>query len=207
MRAVGFYGDQVLPRITNLLLDNRELREIRARVASGLAGDVLEVGFGSGLNVPCYPGAVRRVLAIEPAAVGRRLAAKRVAESPVPVAFVDLDGERIPLEPESVDHVLVTWTMCTIPGIETALREMHRVLRPGGALHFAEHGRSPDPKVAWWQDRLNPLQKMWAGGCNLNRHIDRLVTSAGFTMTRLETFYMEGPRPLGYTYEGVAAKT
>ena len=203
---MGFYGDQVLPRITNVLLANRELDAVRARVAADLSGEVLEVGFGSGLNVPFYPSEVRRVLAVDPATVGRKLAAKRVAASGVPVEYVGLDGERLPLPSESVDHVLITWTMCTIPVAEEALREMHRVLRPGGGLHFAEHGRAPDTAVAVWQDRLNPLQRLWAGGCNLNRPIDRLVTQAGFDLTRLENFYMSGPKAMSYTYEGVATK-
>ena len=203
---MSFYGDQVLPRIVNVLLANREFIEVRRRVAAGLSGEVLEVGFGSGLNVPFYPRDVRRVVAVDPATVGRRLAAKRVAASAVPVEYVGLDGERLPLESESVDHVLVTWTMCTIPDVEGALGEMHRVLRPGGRVHFAEHGRSPDPRVARWQDRLNPFQRKWAGGCNLNRPIDCLIAGAGFELTRLENFSMKGPKPFAYTYEGIASK-
>ncbi|MBO0692256.1 MAG: class I SAM-dependent methyltransferase [Acidimicrobiaceae bacterium] len=203
---MGLYGDQVLPRLTNVLLASREFNQVRERVATGLSGDVLEVGFGSGLNVPFYPSDVRRVLAVDPATLGRKLAAKRLAASTVPVEYLGLDGQSIPLDSESVDHVLITWAMCTIPSAEAALREMHRVLRPGGQVHFAEHGRSPDARVAAWQDRLNPLQRIWAGGCNLNRPIDRLVTLAGFQMIRLENFYMSGPKPMGYTYEGVATK-
>jgi len=203
---VSFYGDQVLPRIVNVLLANREFMQVRQRVAAGLSGQVLEVGFGSGLNVPFYPRGVRRVLAVDPATVGRRLAAKRVAASAVPIEFVGLDGERLPLDSESIDHVLVTWTMCTIPDVERALLEMHRVLRPGGRVHFAEHGRSPEPRVAQWQDRLNPLQRVWAGGCNLNRPIDRLIAGAGFELSRLENFSMKGPKPFGYMYEGIASK-
>jgi ubiquinone/menaquinone biosynthesis C-methylase UbiE len=129
-----------------------------------------------------------------------------VAASPVQVEYVGLDGESLPLDAESVDHVLITWTMCTIPAPEKALREMHRVLRPGGEVHFVEHGRSPDPRVVVWQDRLNPVQRWWAGGCNLNRAIDRLVAGAGFEMTRLENFYVKGPKLTGYMYEGVATK-
>jgi ubiquinone/menaquinone biosynthesis C-methylase UbiE len=206
MTAMGFYGDQVLPRMTNILLANAEFRQARQRVASGLSGEVLEVGFGSGLNVPHYPTGVRRVLAVDPATVGRKLAAKRLSASPIRVEFVGLDGENLPLDSGSVDHVLITWTMCTIPGVAAALGEMHRVLRAGGRMHFVEHGRSPEAKVARWQDRLNPLQQRWAGGCNLNRPIDRLVTDAGFEMTRLETFYVKGPKPMGYMYEGMATK-
>lgn len=117
-----------------------------------------------------------------------------------------LDGAALPLESESVDHALVTWTLCTIPAVDEALGELHRVLRVGGQLHFAEHGRSPDLPVARWQDRLNPLQQRLAGGCNLNRPIDGLVTGAGFEMTTLDRFYVKGPKALSYMYEGVASK-
>ena len=203
---MGFYQDQVVPRITNVALGGREFARIRPRVTAGLAGEVLEVGFGSGLNVPYYPVEVKRVRAVDPATVGRKLAASRLAASPVPVEFAGLDGQALPAESGAVDHVLITWTMCTIPGVATALREMHRVLRPGGELHFAEHGRSPDPGVARWQDRLTPLQRLLYAGCHLNRPIDRLVTQAGFRMTRLENFYLPGPRPFGYIFEGVAVK-
>jgi ubiquinone/menaquinone biosynthesis C-methylase UbiE len=203
---MGFYQDQVVPRITDITLSSREFTPVRQRVASGLAGEILEVGFGSGLNVPYYPPEVKRVRAVDPATAGRKLAAKRLAASPVPVEFVGLDGQALPLESGNVDHVLITWTMCTIPEVETALREMHRVLRPGGELHFAEHGRSPDPGVARWQDRLTPLQRLIFAGCHLNRPIDRLVTEAGFRMTQLENYYFPGPKPYGYVYEGVAAK-
>lgn len=206
MAAMGFYGDQILPRLTNVVLANPEFRKIRQRVAAGLAGEVLEVGFGSGLNVPFYPDQVQRVRAVDPATVGRQLAARRLTASAVPVEFVGLDGQSLPLDSGSVDHVLITWTMCTIPAVEQALGEIHRVLRTGGQMHFAEHGRSPDPGVARWQDRLNPIQRAWAGGCNLNRPIDRLVLDAGFDLTQLDNFYVRGPKPTGYMYEGTATK-
>lgn len=204
---MGLYRDEVLPRITNFLLAGREFRRIRERVASQLSGDVLEVGFGSGLNVPYYPPAVTRVFAVDPAKVGRKLAATRVATSPVAVDYIGLEGENLPLDSESVDHVLITWTMCTIPAVDQALGEMHRVLRHGGQLHFAEHGLSPDPRVATWQDRLNLIQRRWAGGCNLNRAITPLVTAAGFEMTRIENYYIKGPKFVSYMYEGRAAKS
>ena len=153
---MGFYQNRILPRITNAALGGREFARVRQRVTAGLAGEVLEIGFGSGLNVPYYPAEVKRVRAVNPATAGRRLAARRLAASPVPVEFAGLDGRALPVETGSVDHVLITWTMCTIPDVQTAVAEMHRVLRPGGELHFAEHGRSPDPGVARWQDRLAP---------------------------------------------------
>jgi ubiquinone/menaquinone biosynthesis C-methylase UbiE len=203
---MGLYQEQILPRFTNIVLGGSEFARVRARVAAGLEGEVLEVGFGSGLNVPHYPPEVKRVQAIDPATAGRKLAAKRVAASPVPIEYAGLDGQALPLGPASVDHVLITWTLCTIPDVESALHEMRRVLRPGGTLHFAEHGRSPDRGVARWQDRLTPLQRRLAGGCHLNRPIDRLVTQAGFSVTRLDNFYMKGPKPMGYIFEGVATK-
>lgn len=204
---MGFYEDQVLPRFVDVALSGKAFAKLRARVASGLEGDVLEVGFGSGRNVPFYPASVKRVRAIDPAVAGRGLAAKRLAESPVPVEFIGLDGQELPLEDASVDHVLTTWTLCTIPGVERALGEMRRVLRPGGALHFVEHGRSPDAKDARWQDRLTPLQRRVAGGCHLNRAIDALISSAGLEITSIENFYMRGPKAFGYMFEGVATKS
>ena len=203
---MGFYGDRVLPRFVDVALGGRAFDEMRARVASGLHGEVLEVGFGSGRNVPHYPPSVSRVRAVDPATHGRTLAAERVAASPIPVEYVGLDGEALPLEDASVDHVLSTWTLCTIPGVERALGEMRRVLRPGGALHFIEHGRAPDPKVARWQDRLTLVQRRMFGGCHLNRRIEELVATAGFEVGRLENFFMRGPKPFGYMFEGVATK-
>ena len=204
---VGFYGDQILPRVINRVLVGGEFTEIRGRVTTGLTGDVLEVGFGSGLNVPHYPSDIERVLAVDPATVGRKLAADRVAATSVPVEYIDLDGGSLPVDSGSIDHVLITWTMCTIPNVDSALGEMRRVLRPGGQMHFVEHGQSPDPKVAAWQDRLTPFQRRWAGGCHLNRPIDRLIEEAGFTVVRMDNYYAKkGPRPMGYMFEGLATK-
>jgi ubiquinone/menaquinone biosynthesis C-methylase UbiE len=204
---MGWYAERVLPRLTDVLLRNPEFTKIRARVCASLYGEVLEVGFGSGRNVPHYPGTVTRVRAVDPATVGRALAAERLAASPVPVEFVGLDGEQLPLDDESVDHVLTTWTMCTIPAVERALSEMRRVLRPGGSLHFVEHGRAPQPKVARWQDRLTPLQRRVFGGCHLNRPIAELVERSGLHLATIDNYFVSGPKPFGYMYEGVAAKS
>jgi len=204
-RALGFYNDQVLPRFIDVAL-GKPFEQTRARVASELSGEVLEVGFGSGRNVPHYPCAVTRVQAVEPASVGRKLADRRIAASPVPVSYVGLDGQALPLPDESVDHVLVTWTLCTIPDVDLALREIHRVLRSGGRLHFAEHGRSPKPNVAHRQDRVTPAWGKVSGGCHLNRSIPDLVTASGLTMTRLQTYPMPGPPLFGFAFEGVATK-
>jgi SAM-dependent methyltransferase len=203
---VGFYNDQVVPRVIDVMLGMKELVPLRERVTAGVDGEVLEVGFGSGRNVPFYPSSTTRVRAVDPATVGRKLAAERVAASPVPVEYVGLDGEALPLPDESVDHVLTTWTLCTIPDVERALGEMRRVLRPGGALHFLEHGRSPDTKVAAWQDRLTPIQRRLAGGCHLNRPIDDLVRGSGLEVRTLDRYYLKGPKALGYMFEGVAVR-
>ncbi|MGH9113871.1 MAG: class I SAM-dependent methyltransferase [Acidimicrobiales bacterium] len=203
---MGFYADQAVPRFTNLVLGGREFAKLRARVTAGLEGEVLEVGFGSGLNVPHYPPAVTRVQAVDPAAVGRKLAAKRIASSAVPIEFIGLDGEDLPLDDGTVDHVLTTWTLCTIPAVDRALGEIRRVLRPGGVFHFLEHGRSPDAGVARWQDRLTPLQRRVGGGCHLNRPIDELVGRSGLETGPIDNYYLRGPKPLGYMFEGTATR-
>jgi ubiquinone/menaquinone biosynthesis C-methylase UbiE len=203
---VGLYGDQVLPRAIDLALRGGEFALLRARVAAGLAGQVLEIGFGSGLNIPYYPAGLTRVQAVDPAAVGRKLAAKRAATCPVPIDYVGADAQALPADDATVDSVLSTWTLCTIPDASRALAEIRRVLRPGGALHFIEHGLAPDAKVARLQRRLTPLQHRAFGGCHLNRRIDQLVATAGLELTRMDTYYMKGPRALGYTFEGIATK-
>ncbi|MGK2928776.1 MAG: class I SAM-dependent methyltransferase [Acidimicrobiales bacterium] len=203
---MGFYEDRVLPRLVDLALRGEAFDRVRSRVASDMKGDVLEVGFGSGRNVPHYPDAVRRVWAVEPAGAGWKLAADRIAARGIPVESIGLDGQDLPLDDDSVDHVLTTWTLCTIPDVDRALREVLRVLRPGGSLHFAEHGRSPDPGVARWQDRLTPIQRRVAGGCHLNRLIDELIVKSGLELTSLDNYSLPGPSTLGYMYEGTATK-
>jgi ubiquinone/menaquinone biosynthesis C-methylase UbiE len=203
---MGLYRDQILPRAINLALRGGEFTRLRARVTARLAGQVLEIGFGSGLNIPHYPASLERVQAIDPAAVGRKLAAKRAAACPVPIDYLGTDAQTLPADDASVDSVLSTWTLCTIPDAGQALAEIRRVLRPGGALHFIEHGLAPDPAVARLQQRLTPFQHRAFGGCHLNRRIDQLVAAAGLELTRIDTYYMKGPRALGYTFEGIATK-
>ena len=203
---MGFYSGQIVPRLVNKVMADKEFEPIRARVTAGLDGEVVEIGFGSGLNVPHYPPAVRRVQAVDPATLGRKLATRRLAAAPVPVEFVGLDGQRLPLDSGSADHVLATWTLCSIPDPGLALAEIQRVLRPGGAFHFVEHGRHPDPRVARWQDRLTPLQRLIAGGCHLNRPIDSLVRSSGLELAKLSNYEVRGPKVSGYMYEGIATK-
>jgi ubiquinone/menaquinone biosynthesis C-methylase UbiE len=203
---MGLYRDQILPRAIDLALRGGEFTRLRARVTARLAGQVLEIGFGSGLNIPYYPASLERVQAIDPAAVGRKLAAKRAAACPVPIDYIGTDAQTLPADDASVDSVLSTWTLCTISDASRALAEIRRVLRPGGALHFIEHGLAPDPPVARLQQRLTPFQHRAFGGCHLNRRIDQLVAAAGLELTRIDTYYMKGPRALGYTFEGIATK-
>ncbi|GAC1534423.1 MAG: class I SAM-dependent methyltransferase [Acidimicrobiales bacterium] len=204
---MGVYEDQILPRCVDVVLRGRELARLRARATEGLRGEVVEIGFGSGLNVAYYPPQIDRLWAVDPATVGRRLAARRVAASPVRVDYVGLDGQDLPLGDESVDHVLSTWTLCTIPDPVAALGEVRRVLRPDGVFHFVEHGRCPHPHVARWQDLLTPLQRRVAGGCHLNRPIDRLIADAGLVLSRLEHPHVHGPQAFAYMFEGTATKT
>lgn len=211
---MAFYADRLLPHLVHWTLRSRAFSQLRQECVRGLSGTVLEVGFGSGLNLPWYPREVEKLWFIEPSAEARRMARRAIAAAPFPVEPLagspgsPGDGaESIPLPDRSVDAVVSTWTLCTIPDAERALREMRRVLAAGGQLRFVEHGRSPDPRVARWQDRLTPLQKKLAGGCHLNRRIDRLIEGAGFRLERIERFdftEVRGPKIAKYLYAGVA---
>ncbi|MBK5223624.1 MAG: class I SAM-dependent methyltransferase [Acidimicrobiia bacterium] len=203
-RAARWWSEEVVPRVVEKTCGLRAIAPLRDRVAEGLYGEVLEIGFGSGLNVPHLPPSVERLLAIDPSGVGRRMAATRLAASPVPVDFVGLDGEHIPLEDASVDSALCTFTLCTIPGANRALREVRRVLKPDGQLHFLEHGLSPEASVAKWQHRLTPVQRRVAGGCHFDRAIDRLITDSGFEIVELRNHSLGRPRTPSYLYEGIA---
>jgi ubiquinone/menaquinone biosynthesis C-methylase UbiE len=202
---MGVYGEQVLPRIVNVACNVKAATEQRRVVCAGLAGEVVEIGFGSGLNVPFYPAAVTRVAAVEPADVGWKLARKRLDATATPVERSGLDGQSLPFGDDSFDAALSTWTMCTIPDVEAALRELRRVLKPGGKLHFVEHGLAPDAGVQRWQHRLEPIQKRLFGGCHLTRPIAGLLTGAGFEITDLDVYYEDGsPKFLGANSRGVA---
>ncbi|HUY86796.1 MAG TPA: class I SAM-dependent methyltransferase [Acidimicrobiales bacterium] len=204
---MGFYQEQFVPRIIDVAMGGASFAKIRQRVAGNLQGEVLEVGFGSGLNVPYYPDSVTRVQAVDPSTVGRGLADKRVAKSTIPVEYVGLDGESLPVETASIDNVLMTWTMCTIPDVEGALGETLRVLKKGGKLLFVEHGLSPNPEIAKWQRRLTPIQRRLFAGCHLDRPINEIVARSGFIISELNNYYLKGLGPLGYMYEGEAIKS
>ncbi len=198
------WDEQVLPRLVDVCCGLWPLERLRAPVCEGLHGDVLEVGFGSGLNVPHYPPAVRHVTAVEPSDLAWRLAGRRIAQATATIERGGLDGQRLDAPDESYDCALSTFTLCTIPDPGAALAEIRRVLRPGGTLHFAEHGLAPDPEVQRWQRALEPLWGLVSGGCHLSRPIKDLVSQAGFRIDRLDQFYGGGPKPFGYFYVGRA---
>jgi SAM-dependent methyltransferase len=190
--ATGIYAEQVLPRVIKVVCGMKVAEPLRSRVCKGLHGQVVEVGFGSGHNIPHYPAAVTGVAAIEPADVGWKLAGKRLAATSVPLQRMGLDGQSLPLPDDSCDTALSTWTLCTIPDVAAALHEIRRVLKPGGTLHFVEHGLAPDEPVRRWQHRLEPVQKRMFGGCHLTRPIVDLLTGAGFTIREVDVFYEKG---------------
>ncbi|WP_460697940.1 class I SAM-dependent methyltransferase [Nocardia thraciensis] len=202
---MGIYSEQVLPRIIDVACGLPANERLRRRVCGGLSDRVVEIGFGSGHNVPYYPAAVKSVTAVEPADLGWRLAAKRLARSAVAVQRSGLDGQSLPFPDNSFDAALSTWTLCTIPDMAAALAEIRRVLVPGGTFHFVEHGLAPDAEVQAWQHRLNPVQKTLFGGCNLNRDIADAIEAAGFEVRELDRFYEEqAPKFLGSQYLGLA---
>jgi ubiquinone/menaquinone biosynthesis C-methylase UbiE len=171
-------------------------------VVGAAEGDVLEIGIGSGLNFPFYGPNARRVFALEPSPQLIEMARRAARKTRMPAAFLEASAEQIPLDARSVDSVVMTWVGCSIPDVEAALREMRRVLRPGGRLLFVEHGRSPDPDVERWQERLNPYWQRLSGGCHLNRKIVDQLPAAGFRVEQLETGYLRGPKILTFLYEG-----
>lgn len=199
------YDRYVLPCLTNLACGSKPTRKQREKIVHRAYGDVLEIGFGGGLNLAHYDaGKVRKVFGLEPSEGMRASARPRIDASTIDVELIDLPGEEIPLEDKSVDTVLVTYSLCTIPDAVSALEGMRRVLKPGGRLLYCEHGAAPDGGVRRWQERLNAPWRAVAGGCNMNRDIPGLLTAAGFTMTVDERDYIPGPKVLCYNYWGTA---
>ena len=192
---MGLYHDRILPHVVEFTCGGAAMQRWRVKATEGLHGTVLEIGFGSGLNLPCYPHGVERVLAVEPSAEARRMATGRVSASGIRVEYVGLDGERVSLPDACCDAALATFTLCTIPHPDRALAELRRIVRPGGTFHFLEHGLAPDPGVQRWQHRLEPVQKRLGGGCHLTRDTLAMVTDGGFEVLDVGRRYVRGPRP------------
>jgi ubiquinone/menaquinone biosynthesis C-methylase UbiE len=202
---MGFYEEWILPALIDLSMRNKRLRPYRERVAGRAEGRVLDVGVGSGLNLPFYGRQVREVFGLDPSPRLLERARRNMRRADVPVRLLEGSAERIPLADRSMDTIVMTWTGCSIPEVRAALEDMRRVLKVGGRLLFVEHGRAPEPGVARWQNRLDPLWVRFSGGCHLNRKIDDLLSDAGFRVDRLETGYIPGPRIMTFLYEGAAS--
>jgi ubiquinone/menaquinone biosynthesis C-methylase UbiE len=202
---MSVYAKYFLPRLIDLAMKNKDATRLRAAWVPHAQGQVLEVGIGSGLNLPHYSRAVQPVYGVDPSQELQRIARRRVTSGSPEIEFLTQSAEdRLPLADSSIDTVVLTWTLCSIPNAPTALGEMKRVLRADGRLIFIEHGRASDTGVSIWQDRLTPLWKRVTGGCHLNRRIDELVAAAGFRITELTKSYLPGPRPMTYTFQGLA---
>src|SRR5258707_6506367 len=201
---MGFYSDIILPRLCDLAMRNKQLVPFRERVIGAAEGRVLEIGVGSGSNLPFYHPPVREVLALEPAPRLVTMARNASRATSMPVSFLEASAEAIPLDQHSVDTIVTTWTLCSIPQAAIALAEMRRVLRPGGKLLFAEHGLAPDAGVRWWQDRLTPAWRGIGGGCHLNRPIRSMVEGARVRIDLIETGYIPRPKPITIMYESIA---
>lgn len=201
---MGFYDDRILPRLVDLTCGSTALRPIRKWACEGLAGSVVELGFGSGRNVGVYPDAVTRVAAIEPSDTAWALAAARVASSTIPIDRAGLDGQRLPFDDDTFNSALSTFTLCTIPDLQQALGEIARVVKDGGTLHFLEHGLAPDDNVRRWQHRLDPIEQRVAGGCHLTRDIPRELSAAGLTVVTNKQFYGARPKSFGALNVGSA---
>lgn len=203
---MGFYERRVLPYLIHLGMQQEPLLAYRRRLVEGATGCVLEIGAGSGLNLPLYNQAVTGVLAIDTSPPLLSMARQHQRHAPVPFELIEASGETLPLADGSIDTAVTSWTLCSIADALAALREVRRVLKPSGRLRFVEHGRAPDAAVRRWQDLLTPAWKHLAGGCHLNRPIRQLVEEAGFEIEQFDAGYMEGPRPMTFMYEGVARK-
>ncbi len=201
---MGFYADRILPFLIDRAMRNEMLDPFRRRTAGAAEGRVLEIGIGSGHNLPLYGAQVREVLGLDPSRPLLARARDKASAAARPVKLLTGSAESIPLETESVDTIVMTFVACSIPQVATALTEMRRVLRPTGRLLFAEHGRAPEARTALWQDRLTPLWRTLQGGCHLNRKIDKLIIDAGFKLERLESGFLPGPKILTFVYEGAA---
>jgi ubiquinone/menaquinone biosynthesis C-methylase UbiE len=203
---VGFYRQIVVPRLIDFAMRNKDAARCRSEIVPQARGEVLEVGIGSGFNLRFYSNQVTRIRGVDPSKKLLEMAQKRANAVMIPVDLLNASAEELPLANQEVDTVVMTWSLCSIPKPEAALAEMLRVLKPGGDLLFVEHGRSSDPSVRAWQDRINRPWRAFAGGCNLNREVDHLISAAGFRILEMNKSYLPGPKPFTFTYRGSARK-
>ena len=204
---MGFYERRILPHIINLAMNTKVLKEERTRCLRDVKGVVLEIGFGTGLNLPHYPPTVMKIVGVDPSETSAKLARKRIAAAPVPVETIGLSAEKLPVPDGSFDSIVSTFTLCTIPDVSGALLEVRRALAPSGRFYFVEHGLAEEPNVERWQHRLNSINQRLLGGCHLTRPIATLIEQAGFEIEGLEKSYMkDAPKFAGFVYRGVAKR-
>jgi ubiquinone/menaquinone biosynthesis C-methylase UbiE len=204
---MNFYSQRIFPRIMDIVLSTGEFTELRKSLLAEVSGDVFEIGFGTGLNLPHYPSNVKRITTVDPNSGARKLAERRIAQSAIEVVHLPLSGEHLKLPDESFNSVVCTFTLCSIADVDSAMSEMRRILRSGGRMYFVEHGLSDDPRIQWWQHKLNPLNKIVGDGCHLDRIPTTTISNSGLRMERLDTFYLKkAPKYGGFIYRGVAVK-
>jgi ubiquinone/menaquinone biosynthesis C-methylase UbiE len=204
---MNFYSQRIFPRIMDMVLSTGEFTELRKSLLAEVSGDVFEIGFGTGLNLPHYPSSVKRITTVDPNSGARKLAERRIAQSAIEVVHLPLSGEHLKLPDESFNSVVCTFTLCSIADVDSAMSEMRRILRSGGRMYFVEHGLSDDPRIQWWQHKLNPLNKIVGDGCHLDRIPTTTISNSGLRMERLDTFYLKkAPKYGGFIYRGVAVK-
>lgn len=202
---MGLYERWILPRLTDLSMRQKVLGPYRSRAVAGAFGRVLEVGIGSGRNLAFYPREATEIIGVDPSAELLRMAEREARRTQRHVQLIERSAEEIPLDDQAADTAVVSWSLCTVPDPIAALREVRRILKPSGQLFFVEHGWSPEPKVQAWQNRLTPIWRRCAGGCHLNRKVDRIIREAGFAVLDLHTGYAKGPRAMAFMYEGRAS--
>lgn len=203
---MGFYSNLVIPYCIDLSMSSSNLEQYRQELLKDVSGEILEIGFGTGLNLPHYPEQVTKITTVEPNPGMQKLARSRIKQSQITVDYKILNGESLPMKDATFDSVVCTWTLCSIPLVEQAIAEVNRVLKPGGKFLFIEHGLSQDPRVQVWQNRLTPIQKVIADGCHLNRRIKELVEQQFLTVTIKQFYAPKLPKVIGYMYQGVAVK-
>ncbi len=188
---MNLYSHYIFPRVLDLVMSGDEFQELRKSLLADVSGDVFEIGFGTGLNLPHYPSNVKRITTVDPNPGARKLAERRIAQSPIEVVHQSLSGEQLNLPEESFDSVVCTFTLCSIANVNSAMGEMRRILRKGGRMFFIEHGLSNDPRIQWWQNKLTPLNRIIGDGCHLNRNPSATISGSGLTIERLDNFYLK----------------